>query len=218
MFFIFASTFESSARISASPGIDGPGVTVPSIRPPVPLFLAVPVVLVPLAPPVAPPCDPDEFAVPAVFVPGAVGAFVELPAPLGSLPELLSPPAFAGPFGTPLTPVVPAPAEPAFGEPTALPVPADGPLAAPPVEAPPAEAPPADPPPAPPPPPPPLCANVATGFSSAATINSLAGKCFRIASLLLRKLLFRRTPIRGCLFPGSCDPCLAPIPGSSRKP
>ena len=33
MFFIFASTFGSSARISASPDIDGPGVTVPSIRP-----------------------------------------------------------------------------------------------------------------------------------------------------------------------------------------
>src|ERR1700681_2254481 len=110
MFFIFASTFGSSDRISASPGIDGPGVTVPSIRPPFPiLLLAVPVVLVPLAPPVAAPGDPDEFAVPKVLVPGAVGAFAELPAPLGSLLELLSPPAFAGPFGTPLTPAVPAP-------------------------------------------------------------------------------------------------------------
>jgi hypothetical protein len=39
----------------------------------------------------------------------------------------------AGPDGTPLTPAVPAPAEPALGEPTALPLPADGPLAAPPV-------------------------------------------------------------------------------------
>src|SRR6202165_2393824 len=108
MFFIFASTFGSSARISASPGIDGPGVTVPSIRPPFPiLLLAVPVVLVPLAPPVAAPGDPDEFAIPEVFVPGAVGAFAELPAPLGSLPELLSPPALAGPLGTPLTPAVP---------------------------------------------------------------------------------------------------------------
>jgi hypothetical protein len=76
MFFIFASTFGSSARISASPGIDGPGVTVPSIRPPFPiLLLAVPVVLVPLAPPVAAPSDPDEFAVPEVLVPGAVGAY-----------------------------------------------------------------------------------------------------------------------------------------------
>jgi hypothetical protein len=36
MLFIFAFTFGSSARISASPGIDGPGVTVPSIRPPFP--------------------------------------------------------------------------------------------------------------------------------------------------------------------------------------
>src|ERR1700737_1642918 len=163
MFFIFASTFGFSARISASPGSAGPGVTVPSIRPPFPiLLLAVPVVLVPLAPPVRAPGDPAHFAVPEVLVPGAVGAFAELPAPLGSLPELLSPPALAGPLGTPLTPAVPAPVAPAFGDPTALPVPAVGPLA--------------DPPPAPPPPPPPLCANVVTGFSSAATINSLAGK------------------------------------------
>jgi hypothetical protein len=78
--------------------------------------------------------DPDELAVPALLIPGAGGAatFAELPAPLGSLPELLSPPALAGPDGTPLTPAVPAPAEPALGEPAALPLPADGPLAAPP--------------------------------------------------------------------------------------
>jgi len=62
--------------------------------------------------------DPDELAVPALLVPGAGGAatFAELPAPLGSLPELLSPPALAGPDGTPLTPAAPAPAEPALGE------------------------------------------------------------------------------------------------------
>jgi hypothetical protein len=82
---------------------------------------------------------PDELAVPALLVPGGGGdaTLAELPAPLGSLPELLSPPALAGPDGTPLTPAVPAPAEPALGEPTALPVPAEGPLAAPPALAPP---------------------------------------------------------------------------------
>ena len=101
------------------------------------------------------PVEPDEFAVPKAFVPGAVGVFVELPAPLGSLAELFSPPAFAGPLGTPLTPAVPAPADPALGDPTALPVPAEGPLAAPPAEEPPLDdAPPPDDPPPPDPPPP----------------------------------------------------------------
>jgi hypothetical protein len=78
--------------------------------------------------------EPEELAVPALLVPGDGGTatLAELPAPLGSLPELLRPPTLAGPDGTPLTADVPAPAEPAFGEPTALPVPADGPLAAPP--------------------------------------------------------------------------------------
>src|SRR5712672_3924637 len=82
--------------------------------------------------------NPDELAVPALLVPGGGGeaSFAELPAPLGSLPELLSPPAPAGPDGTPLTPAVPAPAEPALGEPTALLPPAEGPLAAPPALAP----------------------------------------------------------------------------------
>jgi hypothetical protein len=136
MLFIFASTFGSSARISASPGMDGPGVTVPSIRWPDAPLRAIPVV----------DAFPVEFAVPKVLVPGAVGVLTELPAPLGSLPELLTPPAFAGPFGTPLTAAVPAPAAPAFGEPTALPVPTLGPLAAPVVEVPPPDAPPADPP------------------------------------------------------------------------
>jgi hypothetical protein len=84
------------------------------------------------------PTIPIELAVPALLVPGGGGdaTLAELPALLGSLPELLSPPALAGPDGTPLTPAVPAPAEPALGEPTALPVPAEGPLAAPPALAP----------------------------------------------------------------------------------
>ena len=90
------------------------------------VFLADPVV--------TPAPGPDEFAVPALLVPGGGGevSLDELPTPLGSLPELFSPPEFAGPDGTPLTPDVPAPADPALGEPTALPLP-EGPLAAPPV-------------------------------------------------------------------------------------
>jgi hypothetical protein len=55
---------------------------------------------------------------------GGGGTFDALPMPLGSLTELLTPPALPGPDGMPLTPVVPAPAEPAFGVPTALPDPA----------------------------------------------------------------------------------------------
>jgi hypothetical protein len=114
----FRSTALVSASIATSGLTDGSVAEVPPAA-----GLADPVVME--DPVVA--GDPDELAVPA---------------PLGSLPELLSPPAFAGPDGTPLTPAVPAPAEPALGEPAALPVPADGPLAAPPA------------PPAPPPPPP----------------------------------------------------------------
>jgi hypothetical protein len=107
--------------------------------------------------------EPDELAVPAAFVPGAVGTFAAFPTPLGSFTELFSPPALAGPFGTPLIPAVPAPADPAFGDPAGLADPVVGPLAAPlgaPPVAPPADAPPADaPPPAPPLElPPPLCA------------------------------------------------------------
>jgi hypothetical protein len=56
---------------------------------------------------------------------GGGGATLDaLPMPLGSLPELLLPPTLPGPDGMPLTPVVPAPAEPAFGVPMALPDPA----------------------------------------------------------------------------------------------
>jgi len=60
---------------------------------------------------------PEELAVPSVLVPGAVGIFAELLAPLGSFPELLKPPVLAGPLGIPLIAVVPAPADPALGVP-----------------------------------------------------------------------------------------------------
>src|ERR1700716_1612005 len=128
----------SSASIAASPSLCGPLMLVPAGA-----DVAEPVVTP--APEFA--AGPDEFAGRALLVPGGSGAasFDELPAPLGSLPELFSPPALAGPDGTPLTPAVPAPAEPALGEPAALPLPADGPLALP-LLAPPA-----------------LCANETTG-------------------------------------------------------
>jgi hypothetical protein len=112
---------------------------------------------------VPPPPIPDAAAVPAEFVPGGgadecltspfdgpagrglarpvvVPGLKDgaLPLPLGSLPALFWPAALAGPGGTPLVPSVPAPAEPALGEPAALPVPDDAP-------------PPALPPPLPPP-------------------------------------------------------------------
>jgi hypothetical protein len=110
----------------------------------------------------------DELGVPVALFAGASGNLAELPAPLGSFPELFSPPTLAGPFGTPLTPDVPAPAEPAFGEPAGLAVP-EGPLAAPdlpadaaPADAPPADAPPDELPPLPPPPPPPPWAKAET--------------------------------------------------------
>jgi hypothetical protein len=135
MLFSLRSRALFSASIAASVLFDGPGTEIP------PVFdLAEPVVaddpMVTDDPVVT--VDPDELAVPALLVPGGGEAiFAELPAPLGSLPELLKPPALAGPGGTPLTPAVPAPGEPAFGEPRALPVPADGPLAAPPALPPP---------------------------------------------------------------------------------
>jgi len=88
--------------------------------------------------------ESDEgLAMPVVVSLLKLGLF---PLPLGSFPELFKPAALAGPGGTPLTPVGPAPAEPARGEPAALVGPADE-LAAPPVE-----------PPLLPPPPPPPCA------------------------------------------------------------
>ena len=113
--------------------------------------------------------DPDVLAVPRLLVPGG-GSEVTVPellGPPGLMAELLMPPvlavsgapvtpavpvpaepefgepvALAGLEGAVVTPAVPAPVEPLLGEPTALPAPAD----APPVP------PPALPPPAPPPP------------------------------------------------------------------
>ena len=138
MLLIFLSIAElgvSSARTALSPCI-----AVPSMRPPVapPEGLpAVPTVVEPFGAFPAAEGDPDELAMPAEFAPGASVDFAELPAPLGSFAELLRPPVLAGPFGTPLTPDVPAPAEPALGEPTGEAEPVDEPLAAPAAEPPP---------------------------------------------------------------------------------
>jgi hypothetical protein len=124
MLFSLRLIWLSSASIAASPLVCGPVADAPP-------DLAEPVVVD--DDPVVED-EPVELAVPALLVPGGGGeaTLAELPAPLGSLPELLRPPALAGPDGTPLTPAVPAPAEPAFGEPAAPPLPADGPLVAPP--------------------------------------------------------------------------------------
>jgi hypothetical protein len=124
MLFNLRSIALFSCSIAASPLACGSVASVPPARLP--------------AEPVVMEDDPDELAVPALLVPGGGEAtLAELPAPLGSLPELLRPPALAGPDGTPLTPAVPAPAEPALGEPVALPLPADEPPAAPPALPPP---------------------------------------------------------------------------------
>src|ERR1700761_1125772 len=132
MLFTLLSSLRFSASMTASllcswvaVGPAVPGANVPlDLRAP-PEAPAVPAEFVPTvsvalpAPLVDPELDagPEEFAVPNAFVPGEVGVFAELPAPLGSLPELLRPAAFAGPLGTPLTPAAPAPAEPALGDP-----------------------------------------------------------------------------------------------------
>src|ERR1700681_4331531 len=129
MLFSLRSITLFSASTATSPLCDGPVAAVaPGAAPTEPVLIDDPVVA----------DDPEGLAVPALLVPGGGEAtLAELPAPLGSLPELLRPPALAGPDGTPLTPAVPAPGEPAFGEPTALPVPAEGPLEAPPALLPP---------------------------------------------------------------------------------
>src|SRR4029079_11392884 len=76
------------------------------------------------------------WGVPSRLVPGGGGeaSLEAFPAPLGFSPALLSPPGAAGPGGTPLMLCEPAPAEPALGEPAALPLllPADEPPADPP--------------------------------------------------------------------------------------
>src|SRR3978361_854225 len=93
--------------MAASRGMDGPGVTVPSIRP-----FAVPPVRLPALPVVAAPsppllpAPPVEFAVPEEFVPGDGLRLAALPAPpgllnelfkSGALPEAASPPGFPAP-------------------------------------------------------------------------------------------------------------------------
>src|ERR1700688_1684467 len=114
MLFSLRSMSLSSLSSAVSPLVCGPVAAVP------------PVPTLPPAEPVVidePAADePDELAVPALLVPGGGSetTLPEFPAPLGSLPELFRPPALAGPGGTPFTPALPAPAEPAFGEPTAL--------------------------------------------------------------------------------------------------
>jgi len=163
MLLIFLSTSSSSAAIAASPELDGPVAGVPPTRP---ARLAVDPVVAEVPAVVAGDLPPDELAVPSALVPGASGDFTEFPTPLVSLSELLRPPAFAGPLGTPVTAAEPAPAEPAFGVPIGL-VPAEGPLAAPLVE----------------PLPVPLCPSAATGESNMATIASLLSE--PIGDLLL---------------------------------
>jgi hypothetical protein len=154
MLLIFLSTSLFSSLIAASPVIDGPVTSIP----PEPARPAVVVEAADALPVLAD--EPEELAVPRELVPGAVGILAELPAPLGSFAELLRPPTFAGPLGTPLIEVVPAPAEPAPGVPAADPVPAEGPLAAPP---------PADPPPL-------LWASALRGESRKATRRNLAAR------------------------------------------
>jgi hypothetical protein len=123
MLFNLRSIVLFSASTATSPLCCGPVAAVPpGVAPAEPVVVVDPVVA----------DDPEELAVPALLVPGGGGeaTLAAFPAPLGSLPELFRPPTLAGPDGTPLTAAVPAPAEPAPGEPVA--VPADGPLAAPP--------------------------------------------------------------------------------------
>src|ERR1700761_845079 len=175
---IFLSTFEfcaSSSLITLSLGVLGPTcVTVPSMRPPV-APPAVPAVIDPrgAASAFPPDGDPDEFAVPAPLVPGALfTARLPLPAPLGSFPELFRPAALPGPV-TPLAAELPAPADPALGAAPGLVL--GVPAAAGRVAPPPPEAPPADPPPPPPPPPP--WAIAGSGDSRIVTIKSLPNDC-----------------------------------------
>jgi hypothetical protein len=140
MLLILRSTCLFSS-ITASPFFCGPVTSNPD-----PADLPDPVVT-PL--PVLTPL-PDDCAVPEELVPGADGDACRdaFPAPLGSSLEFFNPPGAAGPGGTPLMPCDPAPAEPALGEPAALPLVL-----------------PADPPADPPDDPPELWASEATGYS-----------------------------------------------------
>jgi len=127
MLLILRSTSLFSSLIAASPLRCGPVISAPDLADlPAPVVTPLPV----LTP------APDDCAVPELLVPGADGdaCLEEFPAPLGSSPALLSPPGAAGPEGTPLMLCEPAPAEPALGEPAALPLllPADEPPADPP--------------------------------------------------------------------------------------
>jgi hypothetical protein len=124
MLLILRSTVLFSSVIAASP------LVIAASPLPDPADLPVPVVTpLPVLTPV-----PDDWAVPA---PGAGGdaSLEEFAAPLGSSPALFNPPGLAGPDGTPVTLCVPAPAEPALGEPAALPLllPVDDPPDDPPV-------------------------------------------------------------------------------------
>ena len=85
MLFSLRSMSLSSLSSATSPLVCGPVAAVPLVPA---LLPAEPVVI-----------DPDELAVPALFVPGGGSetTLPELPAPLGSLPELFRPPALAGP-------------------------------------------------------------------------------------------------------------------------
>jgi hypothetical protein len=122
MLLILRSTSLFSSLIAGSPPRRGPVISVPDRAAlPEPVVTPLPV----LTP------APDDCAVPALLVPGARGdaSLEAFAAPLGSSPALFNPPGAAGPEGTPLTPCEPAPAEPALGEPAALPLllPADAP-------------------------------------------------------------------------------------------
>lgn len=176
MLLILRSTARFCASTAAFPVLDGLVVEVPPTRRADELPETAPVVT-----------EPVEFAVPALLVPGGDTVFEALPAPLGSLSELLRPPTLAGPEGTPLTPAVPAPAAPALGEPTALLLPAVGPLAAP--------APPV--PLAPPAPPPVLCANELSGDTASRIAAIAAG----LEIALIENLPFDSNDKARMLFP-----------------
>jgi hypothetical protein len=119
MLLILRSTSLFSSLIAASPLLCG---AVISADLPEPVVTPLPVLT-----------GPDDCAVPEVLVPGAGGdaSLEAFAAPLGSSPALFNPPGAAGPGGMPLVPCESAPAEPALGEPAALPplLPADEPPA-----------------------------------------------------------------------------------------